>query len=77
MTSPDDETRREPRFEPASLVAGLLFLGIAAAFGCDAAGLWHPETWLLAPTLGIGLALTGATTAATEAVRERRRRKRS
>ncbi len=63
-------TRRR-RFEPSGLVAGLLFLAVAAGAACDAAGRWHPAPMLLVPVVVGGLVLTGLTRAATSARRRR------
>jgi hypothetical protein len=65
-------TRRR-RFEPAGLVSGVVFLAIAAAYGCDVAGVWHPDPALVPPVVGFGLLLTAVTAVATRSVRRRRR----
>ncbi len=64
---------RERRFEPATLLAGLVFLAIAAGFGLAAAGAWHPRPALALPVLGVALVLTGLVRAATRSVRRRSR----
>lgn len=56
---------RRRRFEPAALVAGLVFLAVAAGFGCDAAGAWHPAPLLTLPVVVGGLLLTGVVRAVT------------
>ena len=66
-------SRRSRRgFELSGLVAGLLFLGFAAAGGCDAAGLWHPEPLLAVPALSCGLVLVAVARVVANAVRRRR-----
>ncbi len=64
---------RRRRFEPAGLVAGLLFLTVATGFGCDAAGLWHPRPALTVPVVAGGMVLVAVTRAVTDAARRRRR----
>jgi hypothetical protein len=63
---------RRSRFEPSGLVAGLLFLAVAAGFGCEAAGVWHPSPALTGPVVVGGLLLVAITRAVTDAVRRRR-----
>ncbi len=62
---------RRPRFEPAALVAGLVFLAVAVGGGCDAAGVWHPKPVLLLPVLGGGLVLMNLVRLLTAVVRRR------
>ncbi|MDF3291079.1 MULTISPECIES: hypothetical protein [Streptomyces] len=64
---------RERRFEPATLVAGLVFLAIAGGFGLAAAGSWHPRPTMALPVMGLGLVLTGLVRAVTRSVRSRSR----
>jgi uncharacterized membrane protein YbhN (UPF0104 family) len=63
---------RRREFEPAGLVAGLVFLTVAAGFALDAAGAWRPSLSLLIPTVIGGMALTSVTAAVTKAVRRGR-----
>lgn len=70
MTSRDDA----PRVRPGAIVAGLVFLAIAAGYGLDAAGRWHPWPLLAVPAAAGGLVLAGVTGATAGAVRRRRRR---
>ncbi len=63
---------RRREFQPAGLVAGLVFLAIAAGFALRLAGRWHPAPVLVVPALAVGLALQAVTAAVTRAVRRRR-----
>lgn len=60
------------RFEPSSLVAGVVFLTVAAGFGGEAAGMWSPDPRLVVPVVVIGLLLSGVTGAVTRSARRRR-----
>ncbi len=64
-------TRRR-RFEPAGLLAGLLFLAVAAGFCCEAAGVWRPAPLLVVPVLAGGLAAVHVVGGLTDVVRRRR-----
>ncbi|CCB76379.1 exported protein of unknown function [Streptantibioticus cattleyicolor NRRL 8057 = DSM 46488] len=57
-----------------TLVAGLVFLAVAAGFALDVAGAWHPRVTLLVPVVLGGMALAAVTGAVTGAVREHRAR---
>ena len=61
-------TRRH-RFEPSGLLAGLVFLAVAAGFACDAVGLWHPKPALVLPFVAIGMAIVAAVRAVTHRIR--------
>ncbi|GAA2505026.1 hypothetical protein GCM10010406_47120 [Streptomyces thermolineatus] len=63
---------RRHEFEPARLLAGLAFAGIASAFAVDAAGGWDVPGWLVVPVLAAALGLAGLVSAVTRAVRARR-----
>ncbi|MDF9815112.1 hypothetical protein M2266_004343 [Streptomyces sp. SPB162] len=60
-------------FEPASLVMGLVLLGIAAAFLLDAAGGWDPSRQLTVSLAAGGLAFAAVTSVVTRVVRRGRR----
>ncbi|MCZ2523629.1 hypothetical protein ACFW9F_24565 [Streptomyces sp. NPDC059506] len=63
---------RRHEFEPARLLAGLAFAGIASAFAVDAAGWRDVPGWLVVPVLAAALGLAGLVSAVTRAVRARR-----
>ncbi|WP_253209361.1 hypothetical protein [Streptomyces niphimycinicus] len=67
-----DRTRHA--FEPGKLVAGLVILGVAAAYGMDAAGKWDVRPEIVLPALLGGLCVAALTSALTYAVRRRSRR---
>lgn len=60
---------RRRRFEPSGLLAGLVFLTVAAGFACDAAGLWHPKPALVVPFVAIGMAAVAVVRAVTHCIR--------
>jgi hypothetical protein len=60
-------------FEPASLVMGLVLLGVAAMFLLDAAGDWDPSRRLTVTLTAAGLALAAVTSVTTRLVRRGRR----
>jgi hypothetical protein len=66
---------RRHRFEPASLVFGLVLLGLTAAFALDAAGTVHLEPRRAVPLVAAGLILSAATGILTQAVRSVRGRR--
>ncbi|MEV6128278.1 hypothetical protein AB0M05_15820 [Streptomyces violaceusniger] len=70
--SAPDRTRHA--FEPGKLVAGLVILGVAAAYGMDAAGEWDVRPEIVLPALLGGLCVAALTSALTYAVRRRSRR---
>lgn len=61
-------------FRPSALIAGLVFLAVAAGFGLDAAGAWHAPLVLLPPVVGGGLALAGVAGVISRSAERRRRR---
>lgn len=64
---------RRHRFEPASLVMGLVLLALATSFVLDACGVWnlgHPRR--TAPVAAGGLLLVAATAVVTQVVRAAR-----
>lgn len=63
------------RFEPASLVFGLVLLGLTAAFALDAAGAVHLPPHRSVPLAAAGLLLAAATGIVTQAVRSVRGRR--
>ncbi|MFE2180715.1 hypothetical protein [Streptomyces sp. NPDC059455] len=58
-------------FEPGKLVAGLVILGLAAAYGMDAAGKWDVRPEIALPALLCGLCVAALTSALTYAFRRR------
>ncbi|MGV9850529.1 hypothetical protein ACWDWU_17440 [Streptomyces sp. NPDC003442] len=58
-------------FEPGKLVAGLVILGVAAAYGMDAAGEWDVRPEIALPALLCGLCVAALTSALTYAFRRR------
>ncbi|MEU5928313.1 MULTISPECIES: hypothetical protein [Streptomyces] len=70
--SAPDRTRHA--FEPGKLVAGLVILGVAAAYGMDAAGEWDVRPEIVLPALLGGLCVAALTSALTYALRRRSRR---
>ncbi|WP_262699137.1 MULTISPECIES: hypothetical protein [Streptomyces] len=64
-----DRTRHP--FEPGKLVAGLVILGVAAAYGMDAAGEWDVRPEIALPALLCGLCVAALTSALTYAFRRR------
>ncbi|WP_344591315.1 hypothetical protein [Streptomyces violaceusniger] len=66
--SPD---RSRHPFEPGKLVAGLVILGVAAAYGMDAAGEWDVRPEIALPALLCGLCVAALTSALTYAFRRR------
>ncbi|BBJ43016.1 hypothetical protein GCM10017744_058480 [Streptomyces antimycoticus] len=70
--SAPDRTRHA--FEPGKLVAGLVILGVAAAYGMDAAGEWDVRPEIALPALLGGLCVAALTSALTYALRRRSRR---
>lgn len=61
-------------FEPGKLVAGLVILGVAAAYGMDAAGEWDVRPEIALPALLGGLCVAALASALTYALRRRSRR---
>jgi hypothetical protein len=61
-------------FDPAVLVAGLLFLGHAVLYLLDASGAADIPSVVGAVTTGVGLVTVGITAGVTESARSRRRR---
>lgn len=58
-------------FDPFPLIAGLVFVGLAVAYGLDAAGVWTADdSWLLGSALA-GLGVAGLAGTATHLVRRR------
>ncbi|MEV6005444.1 hypothetical protein AB0M29_01400 [Streptomyces sp. NPDC051976] len=66
---------RRHRFEPASLVFGLVLLGLTTAFALDAAGTVHLPPRHAVPLIAAGLLLSAATGIVTQAVRSVRGRR--
>ncbi|MCD9591814.1 MULTISPECIES: hypothetical protein [Streptomyces] len=66
--------RSRHAFEPGKLVAGLVILGVAAAYGMDAAGEWNVRPEIALPALLGGLCAAALTSALTYALRRRSRR---
>lgn len=66
---------RRHRFEPASLVFGLVLLGFTALFALDAAGTVHMEPHHAVPVVVAGLVLSAAIGILTQAVRSVRGRR--
>lgn len=62
---------RRRRFQPSALVAGLLFLAVAAGFGGEAAGAWRFDPMLTLPAVCGLLVLSGVTAMVTRAARGR------
>ncbi len=60
-------------FEPASLVMGLVLLGLAAVFLLDAAGGWDPSRPLTVALAAGGLACAAVTSVISRLVRRRQR----
>jgi hypothetical protein len=65
---------RRRRFEPARLLAGLLFLAAAAVFAGDAAGVWDPKPVVVMGGVAAGLAVVLLVRIATALVRRGRAR---
>lgn len=66
------------RFEPATLVMGLVLVTLSVFFLLDACGVWHldADTATTAVGAGLGLAVvTGVLTQAARFVRARRERR--
>ncbi len=68
QVSPD---RSRHPFEPGKLVAGLVILGVAAAYGMDAAGEWDVRPEIALPALLCGLCVAALISALTYALRRR------
>lgn len=61
------------RWEPSALMTGLILLGVAAAFLCDAAGAWNLPPHRAFPLAGGALLLAAALGTASRLVRRRSR----
>ncbi|NEW70572.1 hypothetical protein G4H13_09135 [Streptomyces rapamycinicus] len=68
QVSPD---RSRHPFEPGKLVAGLVILGVAAAYGMDAAGEWDVRPEIALPALLCGLCVAALISALTYGLRRR------
>lgn len=69
---------RRHRFEPATLVMGLVLVTLSVFFLLDACNVWHMGTGTATTAVGSGLGLavvTGVLTQAARSVRARRARR--
>ncbi|WAP56631.1 hypothetical protein [Streptomyces sp. S465] len=70
---PAPDRSRHP-FEPGKLVAGLVILGVAVAYGMDAAGEWDVRPEIALPALLCGLCAAAMTSTLGYVLRRRSRR---